>query len=63
MSCCGKQEVNFAIFPLVLKDDQRDAVAFLLGGHDVLAVLLNGFRRSLNFQVFLIAIEMERESL
>ena len=39
MSCCGKQEVNFAILPLVLKVDQRDAVAFLLDGHDILAVL------------------------
>ena len=63
MYFCGKQDVNFAILPIVLKDDQRDAVAFLLDGHDVLAFLLKGFRRSLIFQVFVIAVEMEGERL
>ena len=30
-------------------------------GHDVLAVLLNVYRRSFSFQNFVIAVEMERE--
>ena len=39
MYCCGKQEINFAIFPLILKVGLRGAVRSLLDGHDVLAVL------------------------
>ena len=39
MCCCGKQEINFAIIPLILKVDLRGAVPSLLDGHDVLAVL------------------------
>ena len=60
---CGKQEINFAIFPLVFKIDQRGAMNSVLDGHDVLAVLATGFRKSLIFQVFVIAVEMERERL
>ena len=39
MYCCGKQEINFAILPLILKVGLRGAVPSLLDGHDVLAVL------------------------
>ena len=63
MYCCGKQEINFAIFPLVLKVDQRGAANSVLDGHDVLAVLATGSRKSLIFQFFVIAVEMERERL
>ena len=63
MYCCGKQEINFAIFPLVLKVDQRGAVNSVLDGHDVLAVLATGFGKNLIFQVFVIAVEMGRERL
>ena len=59
MYCCGKQEINFAIFPLVLRVDQRGAANSVLDGHDVLAVLATG----LIFQVFVVAVEMERERL
>ena len=41
--------------------EQRDAVVSLLDGQDVLAVLPTGFRKSLIFQVFVLAAEMERE--
>ena len=61
MYCCGKQEINFAIFPLVLKVDQRSAVNSVLDGHDVLAVLATRFGKSLIFQVFVIAVEMLAE--
>ena len=61
--CCGKQEINTAIFPLVLKVDQCGAVNSLLDGHDVLAVLATGFGKCLIFQVFVIVFEMERERL
>ena len=44
-------------FTVSLKVEQRDAVASLLDGHDVLAVLLTGFGKSLIFQVFVIAAE------
>ena len=50
-------------FTLSLKVEQRDAVDSLLDGHDVLAVLPTGFGKSLIFQVFVIAAEMERERL
>ena len=63
MCCCGKQRLNFAIFPLVLKVEQRGAVNSVLDGHDVLAVFATGFGKSLIFQVFVIAVEMERERL
>ena len=39
MYCCGKQEINFAIFPFILKVSLRGAVPSLLDGHDALAVL------------------------
>ena len=39
MYCCRKQEIDFAIFPLILKVDLGGAVPSLLDGHDVLAVL------------------------
>ena len=38
-------------------------MASLLGGHDVLTVLPTGFGKSLIFQVYIIAAEMERERL
>ena len=63
MCFCGKQEIKFVIFPLALKVDQRDAVNSVLDGHDVLAVLATGFGKSLIFQVFLTAVEMERKRL
>ena len=44
-----------------LKVEQRDAVVSLLDGQDVLAVLPTGFGKSLIFQVFVLAAEMERE--
>ena len=50
-------------FTASLKVEQRDAVASLLDGHDVLAVLHTGFAKSLIFQVFVIAAEMEREHI
>ena len=43
--------------------EQRDAVASLLDGHDVLVVLPTGFAKSLIFQAFVIAAEMEREHI
>ncbi|XP_074620808.1 ATP-dependent DNA helicase RecQ-like [Acropora palmata] len=46
-----------------LKVEQRDAVVSLLDGHDVLAVLPTGFGKSLIFQAFVLAAEMERERL
>ncbi|XP_015758777.1 PREDICTED: ATP-dependent DNA helicase RecQ-like [Acropora digitifera] len=46
-----------------LKVEQRDAVVSLLDGHDVLAVLPTGFGKSLIFQAFILAAEMERERL
>ena len=42
MYCCRKQEINFAILPLILKVAHRGAVPSLLDGHDVLAVLDSG---------------------
>ena len=48
-------------FTVSLNVEQRDAVASLLDGHDVLAVLPTGFGESPIFQVFVIAAEMERE--
>ena len=45
--CCGKQEINFAIVPLVFKVDQGGAVNSVLDGHDVVAVLATGFGKSL----------------
>ena len=50
-------------FTASLKVEQRDAVASLLDGHDVLAVLPTGFAKSLIFQAFVIAAEMERERI
>ena len=63
MYCCGKQEINFAIFPLVLKVYQRGAVNSVLDGHDVLTVLATGFKKRLIFQVLVNAVEMERKRL
>ena len=63
MYCCGKHKRIFAIFPLVLKVDQHGAVNSVLDGHDVLAVFATGFGKSLILQVFVIAVEMERERL
>ena len=50
-------------FTANLKVEQRNVVAFSLGGHDVLTVLpmAMGFGKSLIFQVFVISAEMERE--
>ena len=63
MYCCGKQEIIFAIFLLVLEVDQHGAVNSVLDGHGVLAVFATGCGKSLIFQVFVIAVEMERERL
>ena len=46
-----------------LKVEQHDAVVSLLDGHDFLAVLPMGFGKSLIFQVFVLAAEMERGRL
>ena len=43
--------------------EQRDAVASMLDGHDVLVVLPTGFAKSFIFQVFVTAAEMERERI
>ena len=50
-------------FAANLKVEQRNVVAFLLGGHDVLTVLpmAMGFGKSLIVQVFVNAAEMERK--
>ena len=50
-------------FTANLKVEQRNVVAFLLGGHDALTVspMTKGFGKSLIFQVFALAAEMERE--
>ena len=50
-------------FTVSLNVEQRDAVASLLDGHDVLAVLPTGFGESPIFQVFVIAAETEREQI
>ena len=39
MYCCGKQEINFAIFPSILNVSLRGAVPSSLDRHDALAVL------------------------
>ena len=44
---------------LVLKDKQEEALKSLLDGKDVFAVLPSGFKKSLIYQSFVIAKEME----
>ena len=44
---------------LVLKDKQEEALKSLLDGKDVFAVLPTGFGKSLIYQSFVIAKEME----
>ena len=48
-------------FTVSLNVEQRDAVASLLDGDDVVAVSPTGFGESPIFQVFVIAAEIERE--
>ena len=47
---------------IVLKREQKQAVANLMDGKDVLAVLPTGFGKSLIYQSFVLAKEMEESS-
>ena len=47
---------------IVLKREQKEAVANLMEGKDVLAVLQTGFGKSLIYQSFVLAKEMEESS-
>ena len=48
---------------LVLNCEQKDVVSYLLEGKDVLAVLAAGFRKSLMYQSFLLAKEIDESSV
>ena len=47
---------------IVLKREQKEAVANLMDGKDVLTVLPTGFGKSLIYQSFVLAKEMEESS-
>ena len=47
---------------IVLKHEQKEAVANLMGGKDVLVVLQTAFGKSLIYESFVLAKEMEESS-